>query len=142
MSSVPCGGNSCVQLKNERALRDLSNHEDWWSLPSEQRSKLLREYWKNNLVPYDLPLTEESNRVFSSIGRELEEPFLAAKKKRVFVTTARDVNQADKWEFEIPARSYEIWTLLCWRIADKRLHDFAVPQKVFFLGVLFGQEID
>jgi tryptophanyl-tRNA synthetase len=112
-------------------LRDLSAHADWWNLASEERSKLLRDYWKNNLIPYDIPLSQESNRIFSTLDRELEEPFLAAKKKRVFVTTARDVNQADKWEFEIPGRSYEIWTLLCWRNSDKRLHDFVVPQKVF-----------
>ncbi len=63
----------------------------------------------------------------------MEEPFLTAKKKRVFVTTSRDVTQADKWEFEIPARSYEIWTLLCWRAQDKTLHDFAIPQRMFTL---------
>ncbi len=112
-------------------IRDLSAYADWWNLPKDQRAKALRDYWRDKLIPYDIPLSQESNRIFSTIERELEEPFLAAKKKRVFVTTARDVNQADKWEFEIPARSYEIWTLLCWRSSDKRLHDFVVPQKVF-----------
>jgi tryptophanyl-tRNA synthetase len=112
-------------------IRDLNAYTDWWNLPRDQRSRVLRDYWRDKLVPYDIPLSQESNRVFSTIQRELEEPFLAAKKKRVFVTTARDVNQSDKWEFEIPARSYEIWTLICWRKRDMTLHDFAVPQKVF-----------
>jgi tryptophanyl-tRNA synthetase len=117
--------------KNPQDLRDLSNHADWWNLASDQRAKLLRDYWRNNLVPYEIHLSEESNRVFTTVERELEEPFLTVKKKRVFVTTSRDVFQPDKWEFEIPARSYEIWTLLCWRAQDKTLHDFVVPQKAF-----------
>jgi tryptophanyl-tRNA synthetase len=125
--------HSLVTPEEEKNLRDLSNHATWWDLAPDERSKLLREYWKNNLVPYDIPLSLESNRVFSTVERELEEPFLTAKKKRVFVSTSRDWKQADNWEFEIPSRSYEIWTLLCWRDEDKVLHDFAIPQKVFSL---------
>ena len=117
--------------EDRRNLRDLSDHAEWWNLASDERSKLLREYWRNNLVPYDIPLSQESNRLFATVEREVEEPFLTAKKKRVFVTTSRDVLQADKWEFKIPARSYEIWTLFCWCAQDKLLHDFVVPQKVF-----------
>jgi tryptophanyl-tRNA synthetase len=117
--------------EDRRNLRDLSDHAEWWKLAAAERSRLLRDYWRNNLVPYDIPLSQESNRVFTAADRELAEPFLTAKKKRVFVSTARDVMQADKWEFEIPGRSYEIWTLLCWRTQDKVLHDFVVPQKVF-----------
>jgi len=112
-------------------LRDLSAYTDWWNLPKDQRSKALRDYWRDKLIPYDIPLSQESNRVFSTVERDLEEPFLTAKKKRVFVTTARDIGQADKWEFEIPPRSYEIWILLCWRKVDKKIFDFAIPQKVF-----------
>jgi tryptophanyl-tRNA synthetase len=112
-------------------IRDLSAYVDWWDLPMDQRSKALREYWRDKLVPYDIPLSQESNRVFSTMERELEEPYLTAKKKRVFVSTSRDVKQEGKWEFEIPARSYEVWTLLCWRNSDRRLRDFVFPQKVF-----------
>ncbi len=122
-----------VTPEEQKNLRDLSSHSDWWNLDRDQRSKLLRDYWRNNLVPYEIHLSQESNRVFTTIERELEEPFLTVKKKRVLVTTSRDVTQADKWEFEIPARSYEIWTLLCWRAQDKTLHDFAIPQKMFTL---------
>jgi tryptophanyl-tRNA synthetase len=120
-----------AQPEDRQKLRDLRNHADWWEMASDQRARLLRDYWLSNLVPYEIHLSQESNRVFSTIERELEEPFLTAKKKRVFVTTSRDVTQPDKWEFEIPGKSYEIWMLLCWRAQGKMLHDFAVPQKVF-----------
>jgi len=111
--------------------RDLREHDEWWDLPQDQRAKQLRDYWKNNLVPRDVQLSQESNRVFTTLDRELEEPFLTAKKKRIFVTTSRDAIQPDRWDFEIPSRSYEVWTLLCWRNLDRVLHDFLIPQKIF-----------
>lgn len=111
--------------------RDLTGHDDWWNLPRDQRAKQLRDYWKNNLVPRDIQLSQESNRVFSTLDREVEEPFLTTKKKRIFVSASRDKNQPDKWEFEIPSRSYEVWTLICWRDQDRTLHDFPIPQRVF-----------
>ena len=117
--------------QGEEDARDLSRHPDWWDLPRDERSKLLRDYWRSNLVPRDIPLSQESNRVFSSLDRELEEPFLSAKKKRVFVTASRDIETADRWEFEIPPRSYEVWTLLCWRNEDRHLYDFVLPQGFF-----------
>jgi tryptophanyl-tRNA synthetase len=110
---------------------DLAAHAEWWALSPEERSKQLRDYWRTNLVPRDLPLSEESNRVFTSIERELEEPYLTAKKKRVFVTAARDEARAEEWHFAIPAKSYEVWTLLCWRKDNHWLDDFILPQKVF-----------
>jgi tryptophanyl-tRNA synthetase len=121
-------GTSAEDIKN---AHDLSHHSDWWMLPQDQRAKLLRDYWRSNFLPRDVQLSQESNRVFASLDRELEEPFISAKKKRVFVTTSRDVNTEDKWNFEIPSRSYEVWTLLCWRSENKWLHDFVVPQKIF-----------
>ncbi|HTW60670.1 MAG TPA: tryptophan--tRNA ligase [Terracidiphilus sp.] len=117
--------------EEKRDLRDLSSHPDWWDLAPSERSRLLRDYWRSNLVPYDIQLSQESNRVFTTAERELEEPFLTSKKKRVFVTTSRDILQPDKWDFEIPAKTYEIWTLLCWRAQDRMLRDFAIPQKLF-----------
>jgi tryptophanyl-tRNA synthetase len=109
---------------------DLSGHPEWWDLPADQRAKMLREYWRNNMVPYDIPLTQESNRVFTSIEREVEEPFLTVKKKRVFVTTSRETDDGNKWKFEIPTKTYEIWVLLCWH-QDLHLGAFVVPQKIF-----------
>ncbi len=110
--------------------RDLTQHSIWWNLPQDQQAKALRDYWKNNLVPRDISLTQESQRSFSSIQRELEEPFLSPKKKRVLVTTANQ--QADGWHFQIPPKSYEVWTLLCWH-QSFWLDDFILPQKVFAL---------
>ena len=110
---------------------DLGNNLEWWNLPQDQRAKLLRDYWRSNLVPRDVHLSQESNRVFTSIDRELEEPFLTPKKKRVFVTTARDEKNSDEWRFEIPAKTYEVWVLLCWRRKDFWLNDFVIPQKYF-----------
>jgi tryptophanyl-tRNA synthetase len=110
---------------------DLTAHADWWALPQDERAKQLRDTWKSNLLPRDVQLSQESNRVFTSLDRELEEPFLSAKKKRVFVTTARDEAQADEWSFEIPAKSYEVWTLLCWRKQGCWLDDFVIPQKYY-----------
>jgi len=115
-----------------RNLRDLSEHADWWDLAGDERSKALRDYWHSNLVPRDIPLTQESNRVFTSLERELEEPFITAKKKRVFVATAvEDAAEPNTWQFEVPGRSYEVWTLLCWNGGDKHLRDFIIPQKFY-----------
>jgi tryptophanyl-tRNA synthetase len=119
-----------VTEESRRKLYDLSLHSsDWWNLPSDQCTKLLREYWRDNLVPYDIPLRQEANRVFASLDRELEEPFLTAKKKRVMVAAASQ--DPSGWHFRIPAKSYEIWTLLCWHGGDYRLYDFVIPQSVY-----------
>jgi hypothetical protein len=118
-------GTSAEDIKN---AHDLSQHSSWWNLPQDQQSKLMRDYWRNNLVPRDIPLTEESQRNFASIQRELEEPFLSVKKKRVFVTTARE--EGAGWHFWIPPKSYEVWTLLCWH-GTYWLDDFVIPQKFY-----------
>ncbi len=110
---------------------DLSERPSWWDLPRDLRAKELRYYWRMNLLPREIQLVQESNRVFTSLDRELEEPFLTPRRKRVFVTTSRDTDMEDKWIFEIPSRSYEVWTLLCWRNENRWLYDFVVPQKFF-----------
>jgi tryptophanyl-tRNA synthetase len=118
-------GTSAEDIKN---AHDLSQQSVWWNLPQDQQSKLLRDYWTSNLLPREIQLSQESNRVFTSLERELEEPFLSTKKKRVFVTTARQ--NEDGWHFQIPAKSYEVWTLLCWH-ENHWLDDFILPQKIF-----------
>jgi tryptophanyl-tRNA synthetase len=108
--------------------RDLSEFAGRWNSPSGEQTKFLRDYWRNNLVPRDIVLLQESNRIFPSLERELEEPYLTSKKKRVFVTASQ--GDADGWHFRIPAKSYEVWTLLCWH-PDFKLDDFVIPQKYY-----------
>jgi tryptophanyl-tRNA synthetase len=117
---------------DQHNAHDLSAHAEWWTLsdPAEC-AKNLRDDWKQNLLPRDVQLSQESNRVFTSLERELEEPFLTAKKKRIFVTTTRDEAKAEEWRFQIPQKSYEVWALLCWWKQGFWLHDFVVPQKYY-----------
>jgi tryptophanyl-tRNA synthetase len=113
-------------------LYSLSAHaEDWWNLPSDQRGKQLRDYWRNNLVPGDIPLSQEANRSFTSVERELEEPFLTAAKKRVLVSAAVQDPSGWHFNFSLPQKSYELWALLCWQAEDHRLSDFVIPQKIY-----------
>jgi tryptophanyl-tRNA synthetase len=109
---------------------DLSQHSAWWNLPQDQQAKLLRDYWKSNLLPRDIQLSQESNRVFTSLDRELEEPFISAKKKRVLVSAMTARQEASGWHFWIPPKSYEVWTLLCWH-GTYWLDDFVIPQKFY-----------
>jgi len=113
----------------ERA-RDLSQHSAWWNLPSDRLGKLLRDYWRSNLLPREVQLSQEGNRVFSALHRELEEPFITAKKKRLLVTIPATREEPNGWHFRIPVRTYEVWALLCW---DRKywLSDFIIPQKYY-----------
>jgi tryptophanyl-tRNA synthetase len=100
-----------------------------WQLPSNLLSKEVRDYWRNNVIPYDIPLSQESNRTFTSLERELEEPFLTAKRKRVLVVAVTP--DSGGWHFRIPLKSYEVWTLICLERAGDRLNDFVIPQHVY-----------
>ncbi len=115
--------------ERRRALRDLSKHIVWWDLPSDQRSRQLREYWRNNILPYDIPLTQEPNKKFATLERELEEPLITAKKKRVLIQAESEY--PDGWHFRIPAKSYEVWVLICWQKNGYLLHDLVLPQSVY-----------
>ena len=121
-----------AQAADREKAADLTQHAAWLALPDEERTRELREYWKNHLVPYDLKLTQEANRTFASIERELEEPYLTVKKKRALVTAAAEDTASDSalWRFQIPGKSYEIWVLLCWH-RDLKLEAIILPQKVF-----------
>jgi tryptophanyl-tRNA synthetase len=118
-------GAAAEELQN---ARDLSERAELRELPRDEQAKELREIWRSNLVPRDVSLTQEGQLTFATLERELEEPLLTAKKKRVFVSAAVEADEA--WEFLIPAKSYEVWTLLGW---DRNLwlEDFILPQKVF-----------
>jgi len=113
---------------------DLSQNAAWWNIEDQtERARNLRDQWQSKIVPREVQLSQDSQIVFSSPERELEEPFLTARKKRVFVAASRDEQTGGSWEFEIPAKSYEVWTLLAWQKESYRLHDFILPQKVFSL---------
>jgi tryptophanyl-tRNA synthetase len=115
--------------EERRQSNDLSGLSYVWDLPSDQRSKEIRQYWRSNVVPYEIRLSEEANRTFASIDRELEEPLLTQKKKRVLVIAA--VSDPDGWNFRVPPKSYEVWTLICLERDSQRLADFVIPQNVY-----------
>ncbi len=93
---------------------DLSAEAAFWDQEPALRAKNVREYWLSNIVPSEIRLKQDSDRVF-----------VTRKNKRVYVTTSRE-NLDSRWGFESKTKSYEMLALLCW---DKefRLHDFIVP---------------
>jgi len=90
-------------------------------------------------MEYHTPLTQEANRKFESLERELEEPALSLRGKRVFVDSNTivlsrngDSSTFDVWNFLIPPKSFEVWALLLG--IDYQgfiVADFVIPQKVF-----------
>jgi tryptophanyl-tRNA synthetase len=116
--------------EDRRRARDLSRHSTWWNLPSDQLEKLLREYWRSNLLPREVQLSQEGNRIFTTIDRELEEPLITVKRKRVLATVRAAWEEPNGWHFRVPARTYEVWALLCWE-RSFWLNDFIIPQKFY-----------
>jgi tryptophanyl-tRNA synthetase len=104
--------------ESSRAGHDLSAQLALWDQEPTIRSKNLQQYWLANLVPTDIRLTQDSDRVF-----------VTWKKKRVYVTTSRE-NLDGRWGFEAKPKSYELLALLCWD-RERRLHDFIVPQIAY-----------
>jgi tryptophanyl-tRNA synthetase len=101
------------------APHDLTVHSEWWSIPEhEVRGRNLREYWRTIIVPGEIVLTPDSDRVY-----------VTRRGKRVYAPTARE-SQAGRWYFEARVKSYEILVLLCWA-NDFFLHDFVIPQSAF-----------
>jgi tryptophanyl-tRNA synthetase len=119
-----------ASAEDRSKAHDLSQHAEWWKVAPDEQSKNLRDYWRSEILPRDIPLSQESNRVFPSLERELEEPFISARKKRVLLSSISAQQDADGWHFQIPAKSYEVWTLLCWH-GNYWLDDFVIPQKFF-----------
>ncbi len=118
---------------DREALRDLTSYSEMLSLPPEQRGKQLRDFWRSNIVRYqDFALSQEANRSFHSMERELEEPLLTRANKRLFVTSPTEMDAAENaWQFRIPLKTFEIWVLLLWDEATRHLEDLVVPQKFF-----------
>jgi tryptophanyl-tRNA synthetase len=114
----------------------LDGFSDLWKLPSDLQSKQIREFWRSTIIPYDVSLSQEGNRTFASLDRELEEPFVTSKKKRLLLGTPAVFEEAtpqypDGWHFLIPPRSYEVWTLICLDREANQLYDFVIPQHVY-----------
>ena len=107
-----------VIRESSRSGHDLSGQTAWWDQETSLRAKNVREYWLRNLVPVEIGLTQDSDRVF-----------ITRKKKRVYVTTSRE-NQEGRWGFEAKPKSYEMLALLCWD-TEYWLHDFIVPQLLY-----------
>jgi tryptophanyl-tRNA synthetase len=101
-----------------RSGHDLAGHSDWWDMEQSVRARNLREHWLSEILPFELKLTQDSDRVF-----------VTSKKKRIYVTTSRE-DHADAWGFEAKPKTYEVLALLCWDHTF-RLHDFIVPQIVY-----------
>jgi tryptophanyl-tRNA synthetase len=104
--------------ESSRAGHSLVGREAWWDQEPGVRSKNIRHYWLANLLPSEIKLTQDSDRVF-----------ITRKQKRVYVTTSREMSDG-RWGFEAKPKSYEMLALLCW---DKqlRLHDFIIPQIAY-----------
>jgi tryptophanyl-tRNA synthetase len=98
-------------------LHDLKALSQYWD-DDARRPQVLRSYWLDKIVPRDIALNKDSDRVF-----------VTATKKRVYVTTSHEVRPGT-WNFNAKAKSYEMLVLLCWD-REFLLHDFIVPQKVY-----------
>ena len=101
-----------------RLGHDLTMHSDWWEMEQSVRARNMRDYWLSEILPFDVNLTQDSDRIF--INR---------KRKRIYVTTSRE-NRPDMWGFDSKLKTYEVMALLCWDSLF-RLHDFIVPQIVY-----------
>jgi tryptophanyl-tRNA synthetase len=90
---------------------------------------LVRMCWQY-LLPSDIWFFVPNTSGFSN-ERVFEEPFLVlSKKKRVFATAALEVSGLE-WHFDLPAKSYEVWALLCGIDEGRRLIDFIIPQRYY-----------
>jgi tryptophanyl-tRNA synthetase len=89
----------------------------------------IRNLWLTKPEVLDLALKEASRETFATEERFLEEPLLTPNKKRVLVAPADPL--ANRLNFGIPAKSYEVWVLLQLNLGDGSISDFILPQKVF-----------
>jgi tryptophanyl-tRNA synthetase len=98
--------------------QNLSEQADWWNIDQALRARNIREWWQREIVPNEVRLSPDSERVF-----------VTRNKKRVYVTTSRE-EPLRSWRFIAKAKTYEILALLCWD-TEFQLHDFVVPQIVY-----------
>jgi len=109
---------------------DFSASAGQWQLGAFLAETAVRNAWQH-LIPSDIAFFEPSMAGFSP-ERIFEEPLiLPAKKKRVFATAAVETEDGLRWKFAIPAKSYDVWVLLCGSDDRNWLNDFVVPPKYF-----------
>jgi tryptophanyl-tRNA synthetase len=95
----------------------LANHRSVWNESSDKVDQFLIDYWKSEMVPSEFTLRLSDER-----------QFVTNRNKRVLVSTSRE--EPGGWHFRIPAKSFEVWALLCWE-RSLLLNDFIIPQKYF-----------
>jgi tryptophanyl-tRNA synthetase len=100
------------------SAHDLSEQSDWWEIDRAARGRNLREHWRNFIVPSEIGLKFEGDRLYTTRGG-----------KRVYVTTAREEPE-NSWSFYAKAKSYEVLVLLCWS-KNFQLNDYIVPQSAY-----------
>jgi hypothetical protein len=107
----------------------VKNASDF-KLPPVHRALKIRVIWVKLVMSEGIILSQTGNFVNFMPERELEEPFVTTKNKRVFVSTQYETGNDGSFRFSIPPRSYEAWALLCW---DRTffLSDFVIPQKYY-----------
>lgn len=106
------------EIPQHRTIHNLSNKKDWWDLPSTDRGKLLREYWKTSMIPTEVRLKPIEDRVF-----------ITPRNKRILAPTSREMTEGE-YVFNVRNKSYEILALLAWDGALK-LRAFMIPQKAY-----------
>jgi tryptophanyl-tRNA synthetase len=128
------------QAKAQIWLHNLESHffdQNWEHRPEAEQKKSIRTSWIQ-LVKRDAHLKFEANRSFDSVEREIEEPAITPKGKRVFVDSnriypAKSLDQV--WHFAIPQKSFEVWVLL--NLNENREtkllagDSYVIPQRYF-----------
>jgi tryptophanyl-tRNA synthetase len=131
-------GASASESTTQHWAHDFSSvlTVSWRTKTDAEQKKSIRIFWIQ-LVKRDVDLRFEQNRIFDSIEREIEEPAITTKGKRVFIDSACVAPTESLtlvWDFKIPPKSFEVWVLIAGnRVWDDRLYvdDFVIPQKYY-----------
>jgi hypothetical protein len=109
----------------------LAEYSNLFKLAPVARALRIRGIWIQLLANKGISLSQVGNFANFMPERELEEPFVTPKKKRVFVATQSISDDDDIFTFRIPQKSYEAWALLCWDKNTFLLSDLVIPQKFY-----------
>ena len=109
----------------------LAEYSGIFGLSPVVRALKIRAIWIELLSNEGISLSQVGNFANFMPERELEEPFITPRKKRIFVTTQSITGDDDTFSFKVPQKSYEVWALLCWDKKTFFLSDFVIPQKFY-----------